>query len=105
MCASLGEEMLRWPGVTTKPMFGMRAFYRGKIAFAMIPEKRAMESADAITYKIATGTEKREGKKWKLFEITTAEKLGAAMDVLQKAHSKADSTVMAKKSKGSNRRK
>jgi hypothetical protein len=89
ICASLGDEMLRWPGVRMHPMFGMRAFYRGKVVFALLPEKRAMENADAIAYKIAGGAKTREGKKWKLFEIATADELGAALEVLQAAYKKA----------------
>ena len=69
MCVMLGDEMLRWPEVRTNPMFGMRAFYRGKIVFAMLPDKRAFEDADSIMYKIANAAEKREGKKWTLLKL------------------------------------
>lgn len=86
MCVMLGDEMLRWPDVRTSPMLGMRAFYRGKIAFAMLPDKRAFENADSIMYKMENATEKREGKKWTRFKLTTAEELGAALDVLDKAY-------------------
>lgn len=89
MCVMLGDEMLRWPDVRTNPMFGMRAFYRGKIVFAMIPDKRAFENADSIMYKFADAAEKKEGKKWTLFKLTTEEELGAAMEILDKAYSKA----------------
>lgn len=89
MCVMLGDEMLRWPDVRTSPMFGMRAFYRHKIVFAMLPDKRAFENADSIMYKMENATEKREGKKWTRFKLTTAEELGAALDVLDKAYRKA----------------
>ena len=89
MCAMLGDEMLRWPEVRTNPMFGMRAFYRGKIVFAMLPEKRAFEKADSIMYKMAEAAEKREGKKWTLFELTTPEDLSAALEILDQAYRKA----------------
>jgi hypothetical protein len=89
MCVMLGEEMLRWPDVRTKPMFGMRAFYRGRIVFAIIPDKRAFENADSIMYKIANAAGKSEGKKWTLFKLESEEELGAALEVLNKAYGKA----------------
>jgi len=85
----LGDEMLRWPDVRANSMFGMRAFYRGEIIFALIPDKRAFENADSIMYKIANGAEKKEGKKWTRFRLTTAEELGAALAILDKAYCKA----------------
>jgi hypothetical protein len=89
MCVMLGEEMLRRPDVRSNPMFGMRAFYRGKIVFAMLPDKRAFEDADSIMYKMADATGKREGKKWTLLKLTTAEDLGAALEILDRAYRKA----------------
>ncbi len=89
MCVMLGDEMLRWPDVRTNPMFGMRAFYRGKIVFAMIPDKRAFENAESIMYKFADASEKQEGKKWTLFKLTTAEELSTALEILDKAYRKA----------------
>ena len=89
MCVMLGNEMLHWPEVRKNSMFGMSAFYRGKIVFAMLPDRRAFENADSIMYKMANAKEKREGKKWTLFKLTTAEDLGAALDILDKAYRKA----------------
>jgi hypothetical protein len=88
MCVMLSEEILRWPGVRVNPMFGMHAYYRGKIVFAMIPDKRAFDDADSIMYKMANAGDKKEGKKWKPFKLTTAEE-GAALDILDKAYRKA----------------
>jgi hypothetical protein len=89
MCVMLGEEILRWPDVRTNPMFGMRAYYRGKVVFALIPDKRAFDDADSIMYKMANATDKKEGKKWKPFKLTTAEELSVALDILDKAYRKA----------------
>jgi len=88
LCVLLGEEVVRWPGVNVRPMFGMRAFYRANNVFAMLPEKRALENPHAISYKVATGTKKKEGKKWKFFELTTAKELGTALAVLDEAYRK-----------------
>jgi hypothetical protein len=90
MCVMLGDEILRWPEVRMNPMFGMRAYYRGKIVFALIPYKRAFDDADSILYKMANAADKKEGKKWKPFKLTTAEELGVALDILEKAYGKAN---------------
>lgn len=90
LCFLLGEEILRWPEVSTRPMFGMRAFYRGQTVFAMLPDKRALRNANAIMYKLASGKEKREGEKWKFFELTDASEISGALGVLEKAYRKAE---------------
>ncbi len=41
----LAQELSRWPDVSMRPMFGLRAFYRGTVVFAMLPHKRGLESA------------------------------------------------------------
>ena len=73
--ALLAEELLSWPGVTERPMFGMRCFYRSGIVFAMLPDKRALERPDAIGYK--------QGGKWLLH--TLDDNLNAAVATLQLA--------------------
>jgi TfoX/Sxy family transcriptional regulator of competence genes len=41
--ALLTEALLGRPDVRTRPMFGLRALYRGNLIFAMLPDKRAFE--------------------------------------------------------------
>src|SRR5437016_11851754 len=53
LCALIERELLQWPNVTVRPMFGMRAFYRRAAIFAALPDKRAMRSPRAISYKLA----------------------------------------------------
>lgn len=50
--ALLGVELERWPGVSTKPMFGFVSFYRGENIFAALPKTRAMNSANSIIFKL-----------------------------------------------------
>ena len=50
--ALLGAELERWPGVSTKPMFGFVSFYRGRNIFAALPKTRAMHSANSIIFKL-----------------------------------------------------
>ena len=84
--ALLEQELLGWPGVSVRPMFGMRALYRGAAIFAMLPDKRALENPNAIACKLAGGTEKREGAKWHLVELKNERDLKAALACLDKAY-------------------
>jgi hypothetical protein len=80
-CALLAEEISGWPDVSMRLMFGFRAVYRNGVIFAMLPDKRALESAGAITYK--------EGGKWVLFEVGDENDLGRALAVIEKAYGRA----------------
>jgi hypothetical protein len=57
--AMLAEEVEQWPGVTTKPMFGMTGFYRGQTIFAAVPKSRAIGSSNSVIFKL------HEGSKWR----------------------------------------
>lgn len=83
--ALLEQELLGWPGVSVRPMFGMRALYRGTAIFAMLPDKRALENPNAIACKLA-GAEKSEGRKWHLLELKDEPDLTAALACLDKAY-------------------
>jgi hypothetical protein len=50
--AMLGNELITWPQVTTRPMFGLRGFYRGKKIFAALPVTRAIRNADSLIFRI-----------------------------------------------------
>jgi hypothetical protein len=92
MSTLLSEELLHWPGVSARPMFGMRAFYHGAVVFAMLPDKRALESPTAIAYKLPVGAPRSEGEKWRLFELEGERDLGSALACLDKAYRWAGST-------------
>lgn len=47
----LEEELVKWPGVRTKPMFGMVSFFRSKSIFAAVPRTRALRSPQSIIFK------------------------------------------------------
>lgn len=81
-----GEELLRWPDVKARPMFGLRAYYRGEQVFALIPDKRALESVTAIAFKPADQTQ----GKWKLFEIEDQGDLSGVLACLDKAWNDAE---------------
>jgi hypothetical protein len=76
----IAEEVVRWPGVSTKLMFGLRAMYREGVVFAMIPDKRSLETQNAIAYK--------EGGEWKTFEVKSESGIGGALAVLEEAYAR-----------------
>jgi hypothetical protein len=84
--ALLSGEILRWPNVSARQMLGMRAFYRGTAVFAMLPDKRALELPNAIAYKLPAGAQRREGRKWQLFELKGERDMGHALARLDKAY-------------------
>jgi hypothetical protein len=49
--ALLESELLSWPGVTAKRMFGFRALYRGKRIFAALPHSRGFGPDSSILLK------------------------------------------------------
>jgi hypothetical protein len=85
----LAQELLRWRGVTVRPMFGMRAFYRGAVVFAMLPDKRALESPNAIAYKIPDIAKKPEGESWQSFELGSEHDMDEALSRLNQAYNRA----------------
>lgn len=75
---ALAEELAKWPGVSTRQIFGVRAIYREGVVFAMLPDKRSLGVADAVAYKV--------GGKWSNFEVRNEDEIGGAIAVLGKAY-------------------
>ena len=50
--AMLGDELSAWAKVTTRPMFGLRGFYRGKKIFAALPVTRGVRNPNALIFRI-----------------------------------------------------
>jgi hypothetical protein len=96
--ALLAEEMLRWADVSERPMFGMRAFYRGNTVFALLPAARTMDRPNTIAYKLADEDANiREGKKWRLFDVEDESCLGEALKALDEAYQRARMSRSKKK--------
>jgi hypothetical protein len=51
--ALLESELISWPGVIAKRMFGFRAFYRGKRIFAALPGSRGFGPDASVLLKFA----------------------------------------------------
>ena len=50
--AALGTEVMTWPGVTARPMFGLTAVYRARRIFAVLPRTRCMDVPNSIAFKL-----------------------------------------------------
>jgi hypothetical protein len=92
--ASLEEEVIAWPGVTTRPMFGMMAFYRDKTIFAALPRTRAPETPFSLLLKLPKGRHARlhaggPGQKWVTFALESEADLSEALVWLAQAYDKA----------------
>jgi hypothetical protein len=50
--AMLCSELSTWPQVSTRPMFGLRGFYRGKKIFAALPVTRAIKNPNSLIFRL-----------------------------------------------------
>jgi hypothetical protein len=56
--AMLAGEVAGWPGVNSRPMFGLTALYRNDVIFAVLPKTRGMESGNSLACKIPEASER-----------------------------------------------
>jgi TfoX/Sxy family transcriptional regulator of competence genes len=104
--ATLEDELLRWPDVTTRPMFGLIGLYRHDTIFAALPRTRAMRSANAISLRfdpLPARIAKRAksdprmhledgastARRWHIFELSSNDDLRDALDWLAVAYASA----------------
>jgi hypothetical protein len=101
----LEAELVTWPSVVAKPMFGFRAFYRGKIMFAAVPRSREFDPLGSFLLKFdpmppallqrkesdsRLGSWSREyGRGWWTFTLASGEDLRDALWWLKQAHQSA----------------
>ena len=50
------NELLSWPQVTAKPMFGLRAVYHGPAIFGALPVTRALDTSCSVSFKLQEKT-------------------------------------------------
>jgi hypothetical protein len=97
----LEGEVVTWPNVTAKKMFGMKSLYRGKRIFAALPLTRALISEDTLIFKLEKPSkavaprlksdmriieEFGIGTRWYGFRITSNEDLHDAIEWLAIAY-------------------
>ena len=93
--ALLEEEISGWPQVSSRPMFGMLAFYRGKKIFAALPRTRAAETDSSLLIKLPGVEHPRlkrgsgPGAGWATFEMSSEADLAEALRWLEVAYQRA----------------
>ncbi len=103
--AMLGSELSTWPQVKTRPMFGLRGFYRGKKIFAALPVTRAIKNPNSLIFRIKPmppdllerakkepriDTETRApGAKWFVFELNSEADFRDALWWINQAYDRA----------------
>jgi hypothetical protein len=91
-CALLGQEVLEWPKVSAKPMFGMTGFYHSKSIFAAIPRTKAPGSARSLLIKLPGANDARlkfasgPGSGWVTFELQSENDINEALQWLERAY-------------------
>jgi hypothetical protein len=94
-CAQLEEEVASWPRVTTRPMFGMIAFYRDKTIFAALPRTRAAETPFSLLLKLPKIRNQRlksgrgPGASWVTFTMEAEDDMSEALRWLGRAYEQA----------------
>lgn len=100
---ALEAEILAWPNVTSRPMFGLNGIYRGPNIFAVLPRTRAMDVPDSIGFRLLKrpprvmhelGKDKRIGAstqdaKWISFVMQSDSDIPAAVNWLALAYRQA----------------
>jgi len=93
-------EILGWQNVSSRPMFGMTAVYRGKAIFGVLPRTRAMNTPYSVSFKILSrnpGLKKQleadsrilpsnSDKKWISFELRSGDDLPDAIRWFTRAY-------------------
>jgi hypothetical protein len=100
--AILESEIISWPGISTKSMFGFLSFYRRGTIFAALPQTRGFASSSSLIVKFdpmppallmrAQGDPRMDsntripGKGWFSFELNSESDLREALRWLNQAY-------------------
>jgi hypothetical protein len=99
--AALEAEVLDWPQVTGKPMFGFLAVYRRGRIFAALPRTRTMDPPNSVAFKIEDASGQLRKKmvaeprihgaefaraRWLTFEMSSNADLSQALHWLRRAY-------------------
>jgi len=103
------HEILGWPDVSSRPMFGMTGVYRGNAIFGVLPCTRAMDTPYSVSFKILSRNSSLKKRleadsrilpstrdaKWISFELQSGDDLPDAIRWFTRAYrlaAKADET-------------
>jgi hypothetical protein len=94
-CQLLEEELSGWPQVTSRPMFGLAAFYRAANIFAALPRTRGADSPSSLLIKLPGVRAERlrsgsgPGAGWVTFAMESETDVAEALRWLEQAYVKA----------------
>jgi hypothetical protein len=94
-CELLEVELSGWPQVTSRPMFGLEAFYRSANIFAALPRSRGADSPSSMLIKLpgVHGERLRSGSGpgagWVTFAMESETDVAEALRWLEQAYVKA----------------
>jgi hypothetical protein len=77
---------MHWPGVKVGHIFGTRAFYHRKVMFAMLPDKRSLQSSTAISFIASSNENENRSPNWQTFELKDRNHIKVALRSLEKAY-------------------
>jgi len=99
--AALAADLGTWPQLSSRPMFGFTGWYRRDKIFAVLPKSRAMESPNALAFKLPStnprllarirkdpriGATEMQKARWFTFELTCDADLHDALAWLGRAY-------------------
>ena len=94
-CELLEMELSGWPRVTSRPMFGLAAFYRSANIFAALPRSRGADSPSSMLIKLPGVHAERlrsgsgPGAGWVTFAMEAETDVAEALRWLEQAYVKA----------------
>ena len=106
MSALLEAEVLTWPKVTSRPMFGLNGLYHGRTIFAALPRTRALDVDNSISLRFVSRSARLAGRikndqriiaasadaKWISFMIESEDDIHDALEWLELAYRAAQKT-------------
>ena len=117
--ALLEREVLGWPGVDARPMFGFKSLYRNNVIFAALPRSRGLMNSSSFIFKLdpvpaalaervkgesrIDNAQNAPGKRWFSFQLNSSDDLRDALWWLDQAYqnAKARSGKFTKRHKSS----
>jgi hypothetical protein len=99
--AALAADLETWPQVSTRPMFGLTAWYRRDKIFALLPKTRGMQSPNSLAFKLSStnprllarirkdariGSTQMQKARWFTFELNCDADLHDALAWLGRAY-------------------
>lgn len=92
--AELEAEVMSWPDVGTRPMFGLVALYHAKQIFAALPRTRAINTPFSLMVKLPGVRDDRltsngPGAGWTTFTMESPEDISEALRWLERAYDRA----------------